>query len=130
MTSKLSTYASYALGILMIVFGLNKFLGFIPVEPPADPIAQAFMGAMFTSYLYAVVAVAEIVGGALLFSARTRFVGWLVLLPVVFNIVAFHAAHDFVGNGIWLLPTALFVAIAVGGRERFAALVGTTPAAA
>ena len=123
MNSNLSKYSAYALGFLMVVFGANMFLGFIPVEPPVDPTAQAFMGAMFSSYLFAVVAVAEIVGGVLLFVPRLRFVGWLILLPVVFNIVAFHAAHDFVGNGIWLLPTALFVAIAVGGRERFGALV-------
>ena len=126
MNSNLSKYLAYALGFLMVVFGANKFLGFIPVEPPADPTAQAFMGAMFSSYLFAVVAVAEIVGGVLLFVPRLRFVGWLILLPVVVNIVAFHAAHDFIGNGIWLVPTVLFVAIAVGGRERFGALVQPT----
>lgn len=102
---------SWLLAVLMVIFGLNKFLAFIPVEPPADPTAQSFMGAMFTSYLFRVVAIAEILGGILLIVPKTRFLGWLILSPAIFNIVAFHIAHDFIGNGIWLLPTALFAII-------------------
>lgn len=98
------------LGLIMVVFGLNKFFGFIPVEPPADETAQQFLGTMFTSYLFVVVAIGEIVGGILLVSKKTRLLGWLLLAPIMFNIVAFHLAHDFIGNGIWLLPTALFLA--------------------
>ena len=110
------------LALLMVVFGLNKFFGFIAVDPPADPVAQQFMGAMFTTYLFKVVAIAEIVGGILLIVPRTMLIGWIILLPVVFNIVAFHVAHDFVGNGIWLLPTALFIAIGVILRDRLVSL--------
>ena len=80
------------------------------------------MGAMFTTYLFKVVAIAEIVGGILLIVPRTMLIGWIILLPVVFNIVAFHVAHDFVGNGIWLLPTALFIAIGVILRDRLVSL--------
>ena len=111
------------LALLMMVFGLNKFFGFIAVDPPADPVAQQFMGAMFTTYLFKVVAIAEIVGGILLIIPRTMLVGWIILLPVVFNIVAFHIAHDFVGNGIWLLPTILFIAIGVFLKDKMLSLV-------
>lgn len=111
MNTKIQHAVSGFLALLMTIFGLNKFLGFIPVEPPADPTAQQFMGAMFSTYLFKVVALAEIIGGILLIIPATRFIGWLLLLPVIFNIVAFHVAHDFVGNGIWLLPTLLFLAI-------------------
>nr|WP_299338624.1 hypothetical protein [Allomuricauda sp.] len=98
------------LGLLMVIFGLNMFLGFIPVEPPADETAQQFLETMFTSYLFVVVAIAEVVGGILIVIKKTRLLGWFLLAPIVFNIVAFHVAHDFVGNGIWLLPAALFLA--------------------
>ena len=122
MNTALAKYPSYVLGFLMVVFGLNKFLGFIPVEPPSDATAQAFMGAMFTSYLFAVVALAEIIGGVMLFVPRLRFAAWLLLAPVIFNIVAFHVVHDFIGNGIWLLPTALFAVIGYALRGRIAGL--------
>jgi len=97
------------LAILMVLFGLNKFLGFISVGPPSDPTAQKFMMAMFSTYLYKVVALAEIIGGLLIVIPRSRFLGWLILLPIIFNIVAFHIAHDFIGNGIWIVPTLLFI---------------------
>lgn len=103
--------AIWFFAILMVIFGLNKFFGFIPVEPPADATAKSFMGAMFTSYLYVIVALAEITGGIMLLLPKTRFMGWLLLLPIIFNIVAFHIAHDFIGNGIWLLPTILYILI-------------------
>ena len=111
------------LALAMVVFGLNKFFGFIPVEPPTDPIAQKFMGAMFSTYLFKVVALAEIIGGILLVIPKTKFIGWLILLPVIFNIVAFHIAHDFVGNGIWLAPTILFFIIGYYGREKLKSLL-------
>jgi len=111
MKNTIQNISIWLLAILMLVFGLNKFFGFIPVEPPADPTAQSFMDAMFTTYLFVVVAIAEIVGGILLIVPKTRFLGWFLLLPVIFNIVAFHIAHDFIGNGIWLLPTLLFTII-------------------
>lgn len=111
MKNTIQNISIWFLAILMVVFGLNKFFGFIPVEPPADLKAQSFMGAMFSSYLFVVVAIAEIVGGILLIVPKTRFLGWLLLLPIIFNIVAFHIAHDFIGNGIWLLPTLLFAII-------------------
>ena len=97
------------LGILMVIFGLNKFFGFIPVSPPEDATAQQFLMTMFGSYLFMVVATVEIFGGILLFFRKTRFLGWLLLTPIVFNIVVFHLAHDFIGNGIWLLPTTLYL---------------------
>lgn len=111
------------LAFAMVVFGLNKFFGFIPVEPPADPTAQQFMGAMFSTYLFKVVALAEIIGGILLVIQKTKFIGWLILLPVIFNIVAFHIAHDFVGNGIWLAPTILFVIIGYYERDKLKSLL-------
>ncbi len=109
MKDSLFKTATWILAVSMVVFGSNKFLGFIPVEPPADPDAQAFLGTMFSSYLYVVVGMAEILGGILLVIPRTRLLGWFLLLPVIFNIALFHLAHDFIGNGIWLLPLALFV---------------------
>ena len=115
--------AKVLLGTLMILFGLNKFLGFIPVDPPGDPTAQTFLGTMFSSYLFTVVALAEIVGGLLLFVQRWSFVGTLVLLPVMFNIIAFHVAHDMPGNAIWLVPTFLFAAILVFFKNKYQVLL-------
>ncbi|MEO9870281.1 hypothetical protein [Ekhidna sp.] len=110
--------AKILLGTLMIIFGLNKFLGFIPVEPPSDQTAQMFLGAMFSSYLFKAVALAEIAGGIMLFIPKVAFAGMLLLLPVMFNIVVFHFAHDMPGNGIWLAPTILFIGVFISFRDK------------
>lgn len=111
MTRKIQTITLWSLGLLMIVFGLNKFLGFLPVAPPQDAVAQQFLGTMFSSYLFVLVAIGEIIGGLFLLVARTRKWGFYILVPIVVNIVAFHLAHDFIGNGIWLVPTLLTVVL-------------------
>ncbi|MGD1957432.1 MAG: hypothetical protein ACFB2Y_01170 [Fulvivirga sp.] len=121
--STLEKLTSIILGLLMIIFGANKFLNFIAVEPPAAATAQAFLGNMFSSYLFAAVAVVELLGGIFLFFPRTRFLGFLVLFPIIFNIVAFHIAHDFVGNGIWLLPTAIFFVLTYSLKEKLTLII-------
>ena len=123
MKTKIQKINIWFLAVLMIIFGLNKFLGFITIEPPIDLTAQNFLGTMFTSYLFKVVAIAEIIGGVLLIIPKTKFLGWIILLPIVFNIVAFHIAHDFIGNGIWLLPTFLFLLLGYFNKEDIVSLL-------
>ena len=122
----LKNFSPVLLGLMMVIFGMNKFIGFIPVEPPADATAQMFMGAMFSSYLYIVVAMLEVGAGIMLFIPKTRFVGWLLLIPVIFNITAFHLAHDFIGNGIWLVPLVLMLVIGYQLKSKVFTLVKVT----
>jgi uncharacterized membrane protein YphA (DoxX/SURF4 family) len=112
------------LALPFIVFGLNKFLMFANMPPPADPTAQTFLGAMFTSYLFKLVAISEIGAGVLLLSNRTAFLGSLLLLPVTVNIGLFHLSHDMPGNGIWILTTALHAAVIFFQREKWVQLFG------
>ena len=104
------TIAKILFALPMIIFGLNKLLGFMAVPPPEGELAQTFMGAMFTTYLFKLVAGTQIIGGVLTLIPRTSFIGILMLLPIVANIVGYHIAHDMPGNGIWiftLLTTCL-----------------------
>jgi putative oxidoreductase len=122
----MKNYIAIALRILLalpfIIFGLNKFLMFASMPPPADPTAQAFLGAMFTSYLFKLVAITEILAGTFLLFGRTSLLGSILLLPITVNIAWFHLAHDNPGNGIWLFTTLLHVAVIYTQSERFAKL--------
>jgi putative oxidoreductase len=106
-----------------IVFGLNKFIGFVNPPPPTDPVALTFLGGMFGSYLAKFVGFFEIVGSILLVIPRTRFTGLLLLLPVMANIVVFHLAHDNPGNGIWIIVTVLFGVVCYSQRNNFQTLL-------
>ncbi|MCU0444277.1 MAG: hypothetical protein MUE85_05115 [Microscillaceae bacterium] len=119
MQKMLATSTRILLALPMIVFGLNKFFWFAPVPPPAGPQAQAFLTAMFSSYLGSAVGATEVVGGLLLLFPQTAFVGLLLLAPIIFNIAVFHFAYDFVGNGIWLLPTILFLVVSYWQKNKY-----------
>ncbi|MEM6960059.1 MAG: DoxX family protein [Myxococcota bacterium] len=111
------------LALPMIVFGLNKLIGFADVPPPEGEAAQRFLGTMFTTYLAPLVALTEIVGGALYLWRRTAFIGLLILCPLMANIVAFHVAHAMPGNGIWLFSLLFFGVAMWKHREDFRGLV-------
>lgn len=105
-----------------ILFGANKFLLFFMAPPPADIHAQAFMGGMFGSYLAPFVGLVEIAGAVLLLIPRTRFIGLLLLIPVMLNIVLYHLAHDLPGNMIWIAVLVLFAYICYNQKNAFTAL--------
>jgi uncharacterized membrane protein YphA (DoxX/SURF4 family) len=77
------------LGLVFVVFGLNAFLHFIPMPPP-EGLAGDFMQALFASGYFYVVAVLQIVGGALCLVGRFVPLGITLLGPVLVNILLFH----------------------------------------
>ena len=115
--------ARFLLAIMMIVFGANKFLGFIEMPPPEGKLAQQFMGAMFTTYLFKVVALSQIIGGVLLMIPRTAFIGFLIILPILVNIVGYHLFHDMPGNGLWLIVLFLMILIMIELKNQFTNLL-------
>ena len=117
--------ARFALALLMIVFGANKLLGFIDVPPPAGEDAQKFMGAMFTTYLFKLVAFTQILGGVLLMIPKTSFIGILMMMPIMANILGFHFAHDMIGNGLWIFTAVIFLIAAFGYKDYFGKLLIT-----
>jgi putative oxidoreductase len=100
-----SAIARYLAGLIFLVFGLNGFLNFIPLPPPAG-LAGQFMGALYASHYLWVIFAFQLIAGALLLVNRYVPLAVAVLAPVIVNILSFHALMAPSG-----LPLALFVAI-------------------
>jgi uncharacterized membrane protein YphA (DoxX/SURF4 family) len=64
-----STISRYLLGLIFFVFGLNGFLHFIPMPPPAG-VAGQFMGALFVSRFVIVVFLLELIPAIMLLAGR------------------------------------------------------------
>jgi len=81
------------LGLSLFVFGLNGFLNFIPQpKTPLPEGAMAFATALVaTGYMMKLIAVTQLVVGALLLINRFVPLALALLAPFIVNSLAFHA---------------------------------------
>src|SRR6266478_2184445 len=100
-----SVVARYLAGVIFLVMGLNGFLNFIPILPPAG-VAGQFMGALYVSHYLWVIFAFQVIAGVLLLLNRYVPLGVAMLAPVIVNIITFHASMAPSG-----LPMAVFVAV-------------------
>ncbi len=122
-TRHLPTAARILLGLSFLVFGLNGFLGFLPM-PEHPGAAGAFLGALgATGYMFPLIKGTEVVVGALLLGNRFVPLALTLLAPVMVNIVAFHGAFEpsTLAMPLTLLGLQLYLAWAY--RKSYAALL-------
>jgi len=105
------------LAFLFIVFGTNKFLNFMTPPPPTDTRGQLLMVGMFNSYLGSLVGIVEIFSSCLLLFKRTRFFGFLIIIPIILNIILYHLTTNDVSNPIILIIGVLFGAVCYSQKD-------------
>src|SRR5260370_19497351 len=86
----LTLIARILLGLVFVVFGLNGFLNFLSLGPMPSGLAGQFMGALFVSHYYWVIAALQVVGGVLLLVNRFVPLALVLLGPVIVNIICYH----------------------------------------
>lgn len=119
--SKLVLAARVLLGVIFILFGLNYFVPFIPVPPPT-PEGGAFLGALFqTGYMFPLIKVTEIVGGALVLLGFVP-IGLILLAPIAVNIFAYHFILDPSGLALPVVIVGLMLFLGWRLWPRFAPL--------
>tara|TARA_R110002049_G_scaffold70687_1_gene182486 strand:+ start:196 stop:558 length:363 start_codon:yes stop_codon:yes gene_type:complete len=91
----------------MINSGLNKFFNYMPMPEMSEEMMQIIGAFMTIKWLFPLVAIIEIIGGALIAIPKTRALGALVILPVMVGILVHHLAHDISGIGIALILFAV-----------------------
>lgn len=103
--TKIVSIAAVILGVMMVVFGLNKLVPFLPMPAPTPEEMKIFTALLTLGWVLPLVATIEIVGGVLLVFPRTRALGAIVLLPVMTGIVLHHVVH---APATLLMPLILF----------------------
>ncbi len=107
MNSMFTKIVRILLGIILLVFGANKFFGFIPL-PELPEQANNFMTSLgATGYVLKIVGVLEIVIGALLLMKKWVAFALTLLAPISINILLFHLFLDVTGIGGALLVAVL-----------------------
>jgi uncharacterized membrane protein YphA (DoxX/SURF4 family) len=113
-------------GLLFVVFGLNGFLHFIPMQPLPDKAGQLMGAFAAAGYLFPLIKTTEIVGGLALLTGRFVPLGLTVLAPVVVNVAAFHLAltPGRVGMSVFLVAAMAYLGWAY--RDAFRGMLSAT----
>lgn len=109
MNSPFTKLMRILLGAILVIFGLNKFIHFIPAPELPENAADFINSLVSTGYILQVVGVVEIVIGIFLLLNKWVAFSLIVLVPISVNILLFHLFLDIPG-----ISGALLVAVING----------------
>ena len=93
MNSKVFMVVRILLGVFVLVFGLNKFLDFIPMEEMSADANTYFTGLTLTKTMV-LVGIVEIVAGLALIINKFGALMAIILMSISVNAVLFHATLE------------------------------------
>jgi putative oxidoreductase len=114
--------ARVLLGLVFVIFGLNGIHPFIPMGPMPTGVAGQFVGALMQAHYTLIVAIIQLVGGALLLSNRYLTLGLVLLGPVIVNIFLYHALMDPKGLPVALVVVLLWFVLAYHARRNLSGI--------
>lgn len=95
-----------ALGVILLVFGVNKGFNLFPTPtPPAESIVY-WVGLTASNYILPTVMIIEILVGIALITNKYTTLALILLLPVTYNIFMYHVMLD--TSGI-LVPLGMLI---------------------
>src|ERR1700744_623353 len=113
--------ARILLGLMFLIFGLNGLHDFMHAPMPTGPAGQ-FMGVLFVSHYLMAVAPLQVIGGLLLLIGQFVPLGLVLLGPILFNILLFHAFLLPAGFPPAILATVLWFIVFLRHRAAFAGI--------
>jgi uncharacterized membrane protein YphA (DoxX/SURF4 family) len=122
MNSKLTLVLRLLLGLILLVMGSNKFFHFLPMPPMEGPSAD-FMGALIaTGYMFPLIAITEIVAGALLILNKWSGLALIFASILSVNIILFHLALDPAGIALGAVVAVSTVILIYANWSKFKTL--------
>jgi len=110
-------------GLMLVVFGSNKFLGFIEMQPGSLEMG-AFMMALFgTGYLMKLVAIVEILAGLSFLTNKYTALMAVILMPVMLNAFLAHLFLDQAGIGGAAMILIFTVLIMIDNKDKYKAIL-------
>jgi len=121
MNSKVTMALRIILGLILIIFGANKFGHFMP-SPEYTGDASAFMGALFGAGYFTILGVLEILIGLLLVIKKWVPFALVLLAPLVVNFLIFHLTYDTAGILPAAIVSVLTVVLLYANKENYKSL--------
>lgn len=109
------------LGLILVIFGANKFGQFMP-QPAFAGEAAEFMGALGKAGYFQILGILEIAIGLLLIVNKWVPFALVVLAPIVVNILIFHFNYDLAGIGAGALVSVLTTLLIYSNWHKYKSL--------
>ena len=121
---KASLFARYLLALMLLVFGLNKFLGFMPSpDYSTNPEAMAYMIGLSGAKLFPALGIIYLISAFLLAVNKMVGLATVSLAAVAFNILLFHLALDPANIAPGLIFTVLLAIVMIGNKSKYEPLL-------
>lgn len=119
MNSKVFMVLRIVLGLMLLVFGLNKIFHFLPDPEGMSADAGAYFGALMSTKTITLVAIVEIVTGLALLLNKYGALMAIILMSVSVNAVLFHANLDSANIGLALVVLVLNIVVLYGYKAKY-----------
>jgi len=124
MKTKILFGVSLLFGLMFINSGLNKFFNYMPMPKEMPENMMNEMTAFMTiGWLMPLIAVAEIVGGALFITNKFRALGALIIFPVLVGILLTHILMAPSGLPIALVLLGIELWVIIENREKYLPMI-------
>lgn len=124
MKKKILLGISILFGLMFINSGLNKFFNYMPVpEDVPENLMKLMTAFMEIGWLLPLIAVAEIVGGALFMTNKYRALGAIIVFPVMVGILLTNLINVPSGLPLALVLLAVNLWVIIENREKYLPMV-------
>lgn len=121
---KASQIAKYLLALMLLVFGANKFVGFMPMPEYAPRSPQLnYMIGLSGVRIFPVLGIIYIVSAILLITNRMVGLTTFILAAIAFNFLLFHIALDPAGLPPAIVFTVLLGLVMAGNKSKYDGLL-------
>ena len=115
--------ARVLLGIILLVFGLNTFLQFMPMPEMSAEAGELMAALASAGYFFPLIAIIEIIAGTLLLINKYTAFALIVLFPVMLNALLFHLFLDIAGIGAAVLSITLNVFLLFTNKKKYLGII-------
>lgn len=124
MKKKILFVVSLLFGLVFINAGLNKFFNYMPVpEDLPEEVIKMSAAMMEIGWLMPLIAVAEIIGGALFVTKKYRALGAIIIFPVMVGILLTHFIVAPSGLPLALVLVAVLIWVMIENREKYLPMI-------
>lgn len=119
MKTKILFAVQILVGILLLIFGLNKFLHFMANPPVSEEMGMFMMALAKTGYIFPIVGAIQVLSGLSFILNKFTALMAVVIVPVMLNAVLAHAFLDPSGIAGSLVILILVIVVMFKNKEAY-----------